>query len=104
MSCGTMRSPYVFVGGNLEVEGAGARFALSWDGRSWEEVGSNLDKFFAPAGPARYRYYLRCQLPGDARLRKLAIVNDLQMAPLTLPGMDIGNNTFYLHGPVGWRA
>jgi hypothetical protein len=89
-----MQSPYVFVGGKLEVEGSGATFALSWDGRSWEEAGGNLDRFFAPAGPARYAYYLRCQLSGPARLRKLAILSDLQMAPLTLPGMGIGRNTF----------
>jgi hypothetical protein len=50
----TMRSPYVFVGGKLEVEGTGARFPLSWDGRSWVEVGSNLDRLFEPGGPARY--------------------------------------------------
>ena len=89
-----MRSPYIFVGGKLEVDGAGARFAVSWDGRSWQETGRDLDKFFRPSGPARYVYYLRCQLPGQARLRKLRIVNDLQMAPLTLPGMGIGKNTF----------
>ena len=89
----TMRSPYVFVGGNLEVDGAGAKFSLSWDGRSWEEAGSNLDRFFGPSGPARYVYYL-VPLSGQARLRKLRIVNDLQMAPLTLPGMGVGANTF----------
>ncbi len=33
-----MRSPYVFVGGRLEVEGAGAKFSLSWDGAAWQEV------------------------------------------------------------------
>jgi hypothetical protein len=89
-----MRSPYLFVGGRLEADGVGARFALSWDGRSWDDAGSDLDKFFGPAGPARYVYYLRCQLSAEARLRKLRIVNDLQMAPLTLPGMGIGKNTF----------
>ena len=90
----TMRSPYVFVGGNLEVDGAGARFALSWDGRSWQDTGNDLDRFFGPSGPAHYVYYLRCELPGQARLRKLTINNELQMAPLTLPGMGIGKNTF----------
>ena len=90
----TMRSPYIFVGGNLEVEGSGARFAVSWDGRTWEEAGNDLDRFFAPSGPARYVYYLRCELPNQARLRQLRIVNDLQMAPLTLPGMGVGKNTF----------
>jgi hypothetical protein len=90
----TMRCPYVFVGGRLEVEGTGAKFALSWDGRSWHAVDRNLDGLFPPEGPARYAYYLRCELSGDARLRRLGIVNDLQMAPLTLPEMAVGTNTF----------
>ncbi len=90
----TMRSPYVFVGGKLEVEGNGAKFAISWDGKSWEETDSDLDNKFPPQGSARYVYHLRCQLSGEARLRRLAIINDLQMAPLTLPGMEIGRNQF----------
>jgi hypothetical protein len=90
----TMRSPYVFVGGKLASEGTGAKFSISWDGKSWEETGSDLDEKFPPQGAARYVYYLRCQLTGEARLRRLAIVNDLQMAPLTLPGMEVGQNTF----------
>ena len=101
----TMRIPYVFVGGNLEVDGTGAKFALSWDGRSWDETGANLDRFFGPSAPARYVYYLRCQLAGEARLRKLAIVNHLQMAPLTLPGMGVGENTFtYTDQSTGQRT
>jgi hypothetical protein len=88
-----IRSPYVFVGGKLEVEGT-AKFSLSWDGKSWEEIGSDLDKRFRPDGPARYSYHLRCQLSGDARLKKLAVINDLQMAPLAIPGMKVGKNTF----------
>ena len=61
-----LRSPYVFVGGRLEVEGTGAKFALSWDGRSWEEAGPDLDRFFPPEGPARYEYRLHCELPPPA--------------------------------------
>ena len=87
-------SPYVLVGGKLEVDGTGAKFQLSWDGKAWQDVTENLDKVFVPNGPAHYRYSLRCQLSGDARLKKLAIVNDLQMAPLTLPGMVVGENAF----------
>jgi hypothetical protein len=90
----TLRSPYVFVGGRLEVDGVGARFALSWDGRSWEDAGPDLNRFFPPAGPARYQYQLRCQLDRAAHLKHLAIVNDVQMAPLVLPGMTIGENRF----------
>ena len=89
-----VKNPYVFVGGKLEVEGHGAKFELSWDGKAWQETTENLDKAFAPEGPARYRYYLRCQLSGGAVLKKLGIVNDLQMAPLTLPGMIVGDNAF----------
>lgn len=88
-----IRSPYVFVGGRLEAEGT-AKFSLSWDGKSWEEIGSDLDKHFRPDGPARYSYYLRCQLSEGARLKKLAVINDVQMAPLTLPGMRVGENSF----------
>jgi hypothetical protein len=90
----TMRSPYVFVGGKLDVEGTAARFSLSWDGASWQEVGTNLDALFPATGPARYTYRLRCELSAGARLKRLAIVNDLQMAPLALPGMVVGENRF----------
>jgi hypothetical protein len=89
-----MRSPYVFVGGRLEVEGARAKFSLSWDGTSWQEVGEDLDALFPAKGPARYEYRLRCELPEGARLKRLAIVNDLQMAPLALPGLVVGENRF----------
>ena len=57
-----VRSPYVLVGGRLEVEGSGAKFSLSWDGKSWTEAGPDLGKFFPPDGPARYEYRLRCEL------------------------------------------
>ena len=96
----TMRSPYVLVGGRLEVEGTGAKFALSWDGKSWHDVDRNLDGLFPPEGPARYAYHLRCQLTGEARLRRLGIVNDLQMAPLTLPEMGVGIEHVPLHRRV----
>ena len=45
-----MSSPYIFVGGRLEVEGAGARFKLSWDGESWHEIDRKLDGLFPPRG------------------------------------------------------
>jgi acetyl esterase/lipase len=89
-----MRSPYVFVGGRLEAEGGGAKFSLSWDGTSWQDVGENLDALFPATGQARYEYRLRCELPEGARLKRLAVVNDLQMAPLALPGMVVGENHF----------
>ncbi len=90
----TIRSPYVLVGGRLEAEGAAARFSVSADGRAWQAVKGNLDKFFSVVGPARYEYKLKCQLEGPARLRRLAVVNDLQMAPGALPEMAVGENAF----------
>jgi hypothetical protein len=89
-----MRSPYVFVGGRLEIAGAGAKFFISWDGSAWQPVEERLDPFFPTRGPARYDYRLKCELPAGARLERLAILNDLQMAPLALPGMIVGENCF----------
>jgi hypothetical protein len=89
-----IRSPYVLVGGRLEAEGNGARFSLSWDGKSWLQAGPDLASFFPPDGPARYEYLLRCELGAGAHLKRLGIVNDLQMAPLTLPAMSVGDNKF----------
>ena len=82
------------MGGRLEAEGADARFSISVDGKTWQAVKGDLDKFFPVVGPARYEYKLRCQLEGPARLRRLAVVNDLQMAPQALPEMAVGENTF----------
>lgn len=91
----TMRSPYVMVGGRIEADSADARFSVSVDaGKTWQTVKDNLDHCFSTVGPARYGYQLRCQLEGPARLRRLVIVNDLQMAPLALPGMGVGENMF----------
>jgi hypothetical protein len=90
----TLRAPYVLVGGRIEAEGAGAKFSISADGKTWEPVTDSLDKFFSTVGPARYEYKLRCELQGPARLRRLAIINDLQMAPMALPEMAVGENAF----------
>jgi hypothetical protein len=90
----SMRSPYVFVGGRLEVEGEGARFFICQDGKTWKPAQGNLDKFFPIVGPACYEYQLKCQLEGSSRLRRLAIINDVQMAPLVLPEMVVGKNVF----------
>jgi hypothetical protein len=91
-----MRSPYPFVGGKLDVEGSGTKFFISWDGVKWQDVGDNLDAFFhfPHKGDARYEYWLKCELPQGARLQRLAILNHLQMAPLALPGMVVGDNGF----------
>ena len=91
----TMHSPYVMVGGKLQVIGSGARFSASRDGvTGWKEVRESLNELFPQAGQACYQYQLKCELSGDAWLKSLGIINDLQMAPLALPGMAIGGNRF----------
>jgi len=91
----TVRTPYVIVGGRIQAEGGGAVFAVSADGKTWTDVPAGpLDAHFPPEGPARYDLRLRCRLSGQARLRSLALILDLQMAPLALPEMRIGRNAF----------
>ena len=88
-------SPYAFVGGHLETEASGARFAVSSDGKQWTDIaGSNFDKFFPLGGNPYYQYQLRCELPAGAKLKRLAVINDLQMALLALPEMTVGENSF----------
>ncbi len=90
----TMRSPYPFVGGRIDIEGTGAECFHTFDGKAWTPVTNNMDPCFPKDGPAQYHYRLKCQLQGAARLRHLAVANDLQMAPLALPEMVVGANTF----------
>jgi hypothetical protein len=88
-------SPYAFVGGHLETDASGARFAVSSDGAKWTDLaGSNFDKFFPLEANPYYQYQLRCELPAGATLKRLAVINDLQMALLALPEMTVGENTF----------
>ena len=91
-----IRSPYVFVGGRLETEGSGAKFSLSWDGKSWLEAGPNLDKFWVPAGAGRPLSIGSAAnwTPAALGLSCLSIVNDIQMAPLALPATSVGDNSF----------
>jgi hypothetical protein len=88
-------SPYPFVGGHLETEASGAKFAASPDGKQWTEIaGGNFDKFVPLQGNPYYEYQLRCELPAGARLKRLTVINDLQMALLALPEMTLGKNSF----------
>jgi hypothetical protein len=90
----TMRSPYIFVGGRFEVEGDGAVLEVSDDGKKWVDAREKVEYwFFTNWGPQRFHYQLRCQLSGAARLKRLATINDLQMALLALPEMIVGKNT-----------
>jgi hypothetical protein len=88
----TIRAPYVMVGGRLEIDGTDVAFEISWDGKTWETTGSDLDSFFPPVGTPRYSYQLRCRLAGAARLRSLGIVNDKD-GPLGAPELGIGETS-----------
>jgi hypothetical protein len=88
-------SPYPFVGGHLETQASGAKFAVSPDGKQWTDIaGGNFDKFFPLQGNPYYQYQLQCELPAGAKLKRLAVINDLQMALLALPEMMVGENSF----------
>jgi len=89
-------SPYAVVGGQMSVDGTGA-VEISRDGENWATVASRedgtfpLDPHFPPASPAAYRWYLRLRGPG-LTLHHLSIEADLQMAPLSLPALEVGDN------------
>ncbi|HKQ60955.1 MAG TPA: hypothetical protein VJS92_06670, partial [Candidatus Polarisedimenticolaceae bacterium] len=90
-----IRAPYVIVGGTLQVRVRGdCSFSLSHDGSSWSPVSAaSLDPFFTSSGPPRYGYWLRAELRGPgAGLDSLVITNDLQMAPLSMPALRLGEN------------
>lgn len=90
-----MRAPYPFVGGRYEVQGNGAEVAVTKDGKEWTDMTSGVLDYQFPSewGPF-HEYFLRCRLQGKARLKSLKIVSDLQMAPLGMPGMVVGENRF----------
>lgn len=98
-----MRTPYVMVGGRVNarvVSQAGDRvaFSASYDGRNWQPVaGDSLDFLFPSPGDPHYEYYLRLEMearrdPSGMKLAALTIENDLQMAPLAMPSLELGTN------------
>lgn len=85
-----IRTPYVCVGGRVDVHGW--EVEISFDGESWARVElSDLDPHFPHDGPARYEYHLRLRSTG-VRLDSLEIQTDVQMAPLSLPALEAGDN------------
>jgi hypothetical protein len=90
-----MSSPYVFVGGSLTYTGDKVSFSFSTNLTDWTPVSTNLDEFFPGDGLAIHTYYLACYFPTpDAWLATCNIRNDIQMAPLTMPAMQVGENSF----------
>ncbi|MEA3402192.1 MAG: putative Ig domain-containing protein [Armatimonadota bacterium] len=97
-------APYAIVGGTLSVGAQGqVEAALSWDGEEWVPLelsegehgrAADLDEHFAHAkGAMRLEYLVRLRLEPDAVLRVVSVRNDLQMAPLCMPYLELGENT-----------
>ena len=92
-----IQSPYVIVGGQTRLQAEGSWTAeISRDGEQWstidvEKETFSLDPHFLPDALATYRYYLRLRGMGSI-LHQLSIETDLQMAPLSLPEVEVGDN------------
>jgi hypothetical protein len=109
----TIACPYVVVGGKVDLAfdcepAEGIDVSVSRDGDDWSvlpcsdtagiEKSLSLDTFFCPDGPAAYSYLVRiCAVGGDRSvmwvLKHLSITTDLQMAPLSLPALEVGDNS-----------
>jgi hypothetical protein len=92
-----VKSPYVIVGGAVKVTGTDASPAvsLSFDGKSFQPVvghALSLDPFFPPVGPARYGYFIKVEMSGKAGIEGISFDTDVQMAPLSLPALELGEN------------
>ena len=105
-----VKSPYVIVGGRVRAgfhrAGLEDRVSLwvSFDRDHWWEVWSagglgeveadvSLDRHFPPDGDPRYGYFVRVSIQGrGAGIESLQLESDLQMAPLSLPGVRLGVN------------
>ena len=96
-----LRAPYVMVGGRLELSlgQSSARAQLGRDGGEWTElagdltgdVSLDLDEYFPHDLPATYAVRLRLSGSGFA-LYNLRTELTLQMAPLSLPALRVGDN------------
>ncbi len=98
-----MASPYVIVGGKLDVRGE-AKVFFSFDRKKWNPVaGNDLDSQFPHGSKARYRYWLKFEPAGA--VQSLRVENTLQMAPLSLPALAVGNNCIvYSDDSTGSRS
>ncbi len=89
-------SPYTMVGGRVEPEGNGAKFSVSWDQKTWDEMPDLTIDASVRKGTYRGHWvcYLKCELPEGATLKKMTFSADVQMAPLAMPEMVVGQNKF----------
>ena len=105
-----VRSPYGIVGGELRVSakvepGDEGSVHFSADGKKWSALGPvasgetklGLDSQMPNQGPALYRYFVKVEfkVAGSSRstgLDAITFQNDLQMAALALPSLQVGEN------------
>jgi hypothetical protein len=106
-------SPYAIVGGKVVLRcrrGAADKLSLglSADGKTWEPLWTAdqtgafdqtvvFDEKLSPRGKPQYVYFLRveqqaAQQPTDVGLDALVVETDVQMAPLSLPELQVGVN------------
>jgi hypothetical protein len=97
-----MKTPYQFVGGTLSASGDGYTFAVGYlDPKDWRKTIftplmklAEFDSQFKGRTADGREYWLRCTLTGKASLSAVNIKNDIQMAPLAMPSMTVGDNHF----------
>ena len=107
-----IEAPYVMVGGSLHARLRCSRadrcaFLFSEDGAEWRpiaeasgedaQIRASLDAFFPNKGTARHRYFLRLEMLSESNvdqtgIESIAMENDLQMAPLAMPTLQLGEN------------
>jgi hypothetical protein len=97
-----MKVPYQFVGGTLSASGEGYAFEVGFlDPKDWRKTVytplatvADFDGMFRGRTADSYEYWLKCTLTGTASLTAVHIRNDIQMAPLAMPSMSVGDNRF----------
>ncbi len=97
-----MKSPYQFVGGALSASGDGFTFEVGFtDAKDWRKriftplaTLTEFDGTFKGRTTDAREYWLRCTLKGKASLKGVNIKNGIQMAPLAMPSMTVGDNKF----------
>lgn len=100
-----LRSPYPLVGGDFRASVAGegkVRASLVLEGEEHAiaegpvggpgSLRGDLDRFLPRDGPAHYEATLRLSLSGTGGVDSFSLRFDLQMAPLSLPELELGQN------------
>ncbi len=96
-----MKVPYQFIGGTLAAAGDGYAFEIGFpnpkDGKPAYTPLATLAEFdgkFKGRTAMANEYWIKCTLTGKASLSGVKITNDIQMAPLAMPSMTVGDNRF----------